>query len=101
MFQKQMWELVPQSTLGEDVGGNLIEIADGSTALELLVGCFFLTLAEECSPRVSQSHDRGPQKERKLLKPDRKLTFLELEYIIARGWRTAAECLRFSYLFLL
>lgn len=32
-----MWELVPQSTLGEDVGGNLMEIADGSTALELSI----------------------------------------------------------------
>lgn len=95
-----MWELVPQSTLGEDVGGNLMEIADGSTALQLSI-LFFLALAEECGPRVSQCHDRGPLKKRKLLKPDRKLTFLELEYIVASGWRRAGECLRFSYLFLL
>lgn len=51
MFQKQMWELVPQSTLGEDVGGNLIEIADGSTALELLVDFFFFNIGRRMRPK--------------------------------------------------
>lgn len=98
MCQKLMWELVPQSTLGEDVGGNLMEIGDCSTALELCI-IIFLALAEECGSRVSQCHDRGPLKERKLLKPDRKLTVLELKYIVASRWRRAGACLRFSYLF--
>lgn len=61
---------------------------------------FFLELAEECGSRISQSHDTGPLQERKLLNLDRKLTFLELEYIGASGWRRAGECLRFSYLLL-
>lgn len=82
MFQKLMWELVLQSTLGH-VGGNSMETADGSVAAELLGVVFwvFLALAEECGSRVSQCHDTGPLQERKLLNLDRKLTFLELEYI--------------------
>lgn len=57
-----MWELVPQSTLGEDVGGNLMEIGDCATALELCIIIIFLALAEKRGSRVSQCHDRGPLK---------------------------------------
>lgn len=64
------------------------------------LGGFFLVLAEECGSRVSQCHGIGPLKERKLLNLDRKLTFLELEYIRVSRWRRTGEYLRFSYLFL-
>jgi len=74
-----------------------MEIADGS---RVLLFFFFPALAEECGPRVSQCHDRDSLKERKLLKPNRKLTVLELEYIVTRSWRRAGERLRFSYLVL-
>lgn len=40
VLQKWMWELVPQSTLG-DVGGNSVETADGSIAAELWLRFFF------------------------------------------------------------
>lgn len=64
------------------------------------LGGVFLVLAEECGSRVSQCHGIGPLKERKLLNLDRKLTFLELEYIRVSRWRRTGEYLRFSYLFL-
>lgn len=70
------------------MGGNVMELADGPTAPQL---CIFSAWAKECGLGVSQCRDQEPQKEKKLLKPDRKLTFLELEYILTSVLRRARE----------
>lgn len=74
----------PPVTLGEDMGGNVMELADGSTAPQL---CIFSAWAKECGSGVSQCRDQDTQKEKKLLKPNRKLTFLEPQILTSERRR--------------
>lgn len=87
-----MWELVPGSTLGEDVGGNLMEPADGSTALELCLYLFVFSIGRRMELKNFTMSWQRPTEKKEITKARQKTkNFLELEYIIASGWRRARE----------